>query len=210
MSTPWETDLSVYDDDAALLEGLRRRDRFACACMLKRHGPRLYRLARQVVGDADEAEDVLQEALIRGCDRIDDFSGASSLGTWLHRIVLNTALMHLRRRRRDPVLLAPAGDEPAALVPEGLIDREAEPGGEVLSGELREMVERALLALPDTLRSAFVLREIEGLSTSEAARLLGITDSALKVRLHRARHALRDALAPYLQHSAAPETRTTA
>jgi RNA polymerase sigma-70 factor (ECF subfamily) len=209
MIAPWETDLSVYADDAALLAGLRRHDRFACACMLKRHGPRLYRLARQVVGDADEAEDVLQEALIRGCDRIDDFTGASSLGTWLHRIVLNTALMHLRRRRRDPVALEP-DDELAARVPEGLIDRDTEPGGEVLAGELRELLEQAVLALPDTLRSAFVLREVEGLSTSEAARLLGIGESALKVRLHRARLALRDALTPYLEQGAMAETETTA
>lgn len=198
MSRPWDTDLSIYDDETALLDGLRRGDRFACSCMLKRYAPRLYRLSLQLVGDPDEAEDVLQEAFIRGCDRIDGFTGASSLGTWLHRIVVNTALMHLRKRGRDAVALPEAEPGQPEPVVEGLIDRDAEPGGEVLSRELIERIEQAVLTLPDSLRTAFVLRDLEGLSTREAATALGISESALKVRLHRAHAALRIALSPYI------------
>lgn len=202
MSKPWHTDLSVYDDEEALLEGLRRRDRYACSCMIKRHGPRLYQLALQLTGDADEAEDVLQEAFIRSCDRIDDFAGQSSLGTWLYRITLNTALMHLRRRKRDATTLVDPEDDAPHLVPEGLIDHTEEPGSTALTSELRNRIDKAILELPDTLRAAFVLREIEGLSTRDAADALDISESALKVRLHRARQALRTALAPYVEDTA--------
>jgi RNA polymerase sigma-70 factor, ECF subfamily len=205
VSRAWSIDLSIYPDEAALLEGLRERDRYACSCMLKRFGPRMYRVALQITGDEDEAEDVLQEALIRSCERIDDFEGLSALGSWLHRITVNTALMHLRRRKRGINRVTSFEDDPATQTLNTLIDPQAEPGEELLSLELREEVERAVLGLPDTLRTAFVLREIEGFSTQESAGLLGIGESALKVRLHRARHALRDALTPYLRTATTAE-----
>ena len=198
MSKPWDLDLTVYDDDAALLEGLRRRDRYACSCMLKRHAPRLYHLALQLTNDPDEAEDILQEAFIRSCDRIDDFKGLSSLGTWLHRIVLNTALMHLRRKKPDLVRSDVFDLEPADLSPGDMRVEQSEPVRELDSKELREQIEHAVLDLADTLRTVFVLREIEGLNTVETASALGITESAAKVRLHRARMALRESLAPYV------------
>jgi RNA polymerase sigma-70 factor, ECF subfamily len=173
--------------------------------MLKRFGPRLYRVALQMTGDPDEAEDVLQEALIRACERIADFEGFSALGTWLHRITVNTALMHLRRRKSGLGPVAPLEIDSDTPAPQTLIDLHTEPSKELLSHELRAEVERAVLDLPDTLRTAFVLREIEGFSTQESAALLGIGESALKVRLHRARHALRDALTPYLQAATTSE-----
>ena len=210
MSKPWDIDLSVYDDEDTLLEGLRRKDRFACSCMLKRYAPRLYRLALQLTGDPDEAEDVLQEAFIRSCDKIDDFEGLSSLGTWLHRIVVTTGLMHLRRRKAASAHIT--ADDDNASVADTVADIARDPGGELLGMELREQVDRAVLALPDSLRAAFVLREIEGLSTREAAEALGIGESALKVRLHRARLALRETLTPYVERNldAVPNTEATA
>ncbi|MEZ4564157.1 MAG: RNA polymerase sigma factor [Thermomicrobiales bacterium] len=187
---PWEIDLTVYDDESELLAGLRRGERMACTCLLKRHAPRLYRLARQLMGDADEAEDVLQEAFINACARIGEFEGRSSLGTWLHRIVRNTALGRLRARARragsfsqDEAELAAVPDNSAALEEQ------------VLAQELGARVEQAILTLPASTRAAVVLRDIEGLSTAEAAAELGISESALKVRLHRARQHLRAALA---------------
>ena len=196
MEKPWEIDLTVYDDEAELLAGLRRGDRMACTCLLKRFAPRLYRLAFQLTGEADEAEDVLQESFIQACANIDTFAGRSGLGTWLHRIVLNTALMHLRRRQsRNTHLISP--DRTQAQLLE-IVAPAAEPSSEVMAQELRAVVDQALLALPDTLRAAFVLRDIEGMSTKAAAEALGISESALKVRLHRAHLAMRGALAPYL------------
>jgi RNA polymerase sigma-70 factor (ECF subfamily) len=190
MVKPWETDLSIYADETTLLQGLQRKDREACTCLLKRFGPRLYRLAQQLMGDPDEAEDVLQEGFIQACAHIDDFAGRSGLGTWLHRIVRNAALGRLRRKALATAPL-PAHDTATSAAQAVLVDREAEPGEAVLARERGEVLERAILDLPDALRAAFVLREIEGMSTRDAASALGITESALKVRLHRARLALR-------------------
>lgn len=198
-SKPWETDLSVYPDEAALLAGLRGRERDACSCMLKHHGPHLYRLALRLTGDADAAEDVLQEAFIRSCARIDTFQGLSSLGTWLHRIVVTSALMHLRAAPQRH------STNQDAVPLDSLTDTHATPDAEVLTTELREQLERAVLALPDTLRTAFVLRELEGMSTADAAATLGISTAALKVRLHRARAALRTELSrPFADNDALP------
>lgn len=197
MIKTWETDLAVYSDEGELLTGLRRRDRLACTCLLKRFAPRLYRLALQLTGSADEAEDVLQEGLIQACSKIDTFEGRSGLGSWLHRIVLNAALMRLRRK--TPTII-PWAEEPEGegVAPPLLVDWAGDPGHQVLSLELQAVLDRAILALPPTLRAALVLRDIEGLSTEEAATALGVSEAALKVRLHRARLALRASLAPYL------------
>lgn len=196
---PWEIDLAVYDDETALLDGLRRRERLACTCLLKQYAPTLYRLAFRLVGEADEAEDVLQESFIRACEHIADFEGRSGLGTWLHRIVLNTALMRLRRKAPDQIRLDEGRPDGSVGLADRLADALPGPSDEALTAELQAQVERALLALPDTLRAAFVLRDIEGLSTREAAEALGIGESALKVRLHRAHQALRAPLAAYLR-----------
>jgi RNA polymerase sigma-70 factor (ECF subfamily) len=194
MVKPWETDLSVYADEATLLEGLRRKDREACTCLLKHFAPRLYRLALQLMGDPDEAEDVLQEGFIQACAHIDGFEGRSGLGTWLHRIVRNAALGHLRRKSPATATLV-SNDTDANAMREVLVDPGEGPGEAVLARERGDVLERAIMALPDGLRTAFVLRDLEGMSTKEAAQALGITESAVKVRLHRARAALRASLA---------------
>lgn len=205
---PWEIDLTIYGTEQELLDGLRRRDRMACTCLLKQYMPRLYRLAMQVTGDEQDAEDALQEGFIQACSRVDSFGGrgGSSLGTWLYRIVLNSALMHLRKRKSGTISISQGSEQGEA---EGrgrsegadldLPDPLASPGEQLLSRELRETIDRAILQLPDSLRTAFVLRDVEGLSTAEAAAMLDIGESALKVRLHRARTALRESLTPYLQ-----------
>ena len=206
MSRPWEIEQTIYRDEADLLEGLRRRDRMACTCLLKRFAPRLYRLALQISGNPDDAEDIIQESFIQACNHLDNFEGRSGLSTWLHRIVLNAALMQLRKR--GPVSgLHPEWDESrtaqvsaqrvgAAGAGDPSTDRVL---SQVLSQELRETIDRAILLLPDALRAAIVLRDVEGLSTAETAQALGITESAVKVRLHRARLALRRSLTPYLE-----------
>lgn len=187
---PWEIDLTIYDDEQELLAGLQRGERMACTCLLKRYAPRLYRLALHLMGDADEAEDVLQEAFINACAHIGAFEGRSSLFTWLHRIVRNTALGRLRSQsRRDGRLTHDEAE--LAAVP----DSAAEPDDHVVTTELGALLEQAILALPSSTRAAVVLRDIEGLSTAEAAEELGISESALKVRLHRARQSLRAVLA---------------
>lgn len=202
MEKPWEIDLSVYDDETALLAGLREHDRLACTCLLKWFAPRLYRLALQLTASSDEAEDVLQEGFIKACKEIESFEGRSSVGSWLHRIVLNAGLMRLRKRVPETISLVEQPDENHSIHPPALQNWDSEPGQELVSLELREMIEQAIMALPPALRAAVVLRDIETLSTAEAAASLGIGESALKVRLHRGRQALRNALMPYLEEHA--------
>lgn len=197
MDKPWNVDLTIYPDEAELLAGLRRHDRFACTCLLKRFAPRLDRVAAQLMGSRDEADDVLQEAMIQACARVDSFEGRSGLGSWLHRIVVNAALMRLRQRRSAPRSLdappAPDAPPPAEAVAGG-----PAPDQRMLIRELGDELDQAIRRLPETLRTAVVLRDIEGLSTREAAEALQIGESALKVRLHRAHAALRLAMQPYL------------
>lgn len=202
MQKPWEVDIQIYDDEPQLLAGLRRGDKIACTCLLKRFAPRLYRVAVHLMGDAEEAEDVLQDSFIQACGHMSDFEGRSGLGSWLHRIVVNTALMRLRRKQPAHISLDEQPHEAERPVSMALTDTTTEPAREVLGAELRTALEQALLTLPHTLRAAFVLREIEGLSTKDAAAALGIAEPALKVRLHRARLALRAALASYMATTA--------
>lgn len=192
-------DLSVYADEQALLAGLLAGEKQACACLVKRYSSQMYAVALRIVGDANDAEEVLQEAFISACTKIGGFEGRSKLSTWLYRVTTNAALMHLRKRREETISL----DEPKWLDDGYSLPREfgawsVEPGELALSQELRQTMEQAVLELPMTLRSTFVLRDIQGLSTEETAEALGITPGAVKVRLHRARLQLRERLTAYL------------
>ncbi len=204
MEHPWEIDLTVYDSEAALLEGLRQRDRHACTCVLKWFMPRLYQLALRMTGNADEVEDVVQEGFIKACAQIDRFEGRSGLGSWLYRIVLNTALMHLRQQKASDLHRMPPTAEDMVPAVERVPDGADDPGDQLLAVELRAQIDTAIQALAPALRAAFVLRDLEGLSTAEAALALGISEAALKVRLHRARLAVRAALVGYLAEAAPP------
>lgn len=193
-----EIDLDIYPDEAALLAGLKRNDPEACACMIKQYAPRVYAIAIRMVNDRDEAEEVLQETFISACKNINKFEGRSALGTWLHRIATNAALMHLRKRKNREVSL----DAPLEMHGGDDVYREVQdwafsPDDHAMNSETRDMLEKAISELPETLRIVFILREIEGYSTEETANILGISVSAAKVRLHRARLRLRQSLAPY-------------
>jgi len=198
-----EIDLDIYPDEAALLEGLKRGDPEACACMIKQYAPRVYAIAIRMVNDPNEAEEVLQETFISACKNINKFEGRSALGTWLHRIATNAALMHLRKQKNREVSLdAPiemhGGDDVYREVQDWAIT----PDDHAMNSETRAVLEQAISELPETLRTVFILREIEGYSTEETANILGISVSAAKVRLHRARLRLRESLAPYFTQPA--------
>ncbi len=193
-----EIDLSIYADEAQLLEGLRRHDPDACTCLMKRFSSLLYAQALRLVGDPDEAEGVLQTGLIKACQKLDGFEGRSGLGSWLYRIVTNEALMLLRQRTPRVALDDVAETIQPDDIPHNMGAWPADPAHLALGSELREQLEAALVALPERLRVVFVLREIQGLSTEETATTLGLGESAVKVRLHRARLRLRETLAGYL------------
>jgi len=189
---PWDIDLTVYQDDRELLAGLRQGEELACTCFMKWYAPSMTRLALRMVGDPDEAEGIIQESFITACAKMDSFRGESALRTWLHRIVVNTALMRLRKRRPERLQIDPS-DEGTQL-PLMLVNNAEEPLEAVLDRELGDELSQAIMQLPETLRTALVLRDLEELSTREAAEALDISESALKVRLHRARAALREKL----------------
>jgi RNA polymerase sigma-70 factor (ECF subfamily) len=191
-------ELAIYGDEAELLAGLRRHDPDACACLLKRYAPLVYARALRLTGDPDEAEGVLQTTFIKVCAALPSFDGASSLSTWIYRIATNEGLMLLRKRRPQVTL-----DEVAeSLQPDALPAQHQSWGPDplraALDGELRAEIEQAVAALPEAMRLVVLLRDVEGLSTEEAAARLGISPGAVKVRLHRARQRLRDLLAAYV------------
>jgi RNA polymerase sigma-70 factor (ECF subfamily) len=192
-------DLSVYASEAALLDGLRAGEPDACTCLVKRFAPLVYAKALRMVADPDEAEGVLQLTFIKACEKMGTFEGRSGLGTWLYRIATNEALMQLRRRHSALVTLETLDEmiQPADL-PQNLHAWPIDPARAALNAELHGQLEHALAALPLSLRAVFVLREIEGLSTDETAAALDLGESAVKVRLHRARLRLRELLAGYL------------
>ena len=195
--TGLQIDLDIYPDEAALVQALQNGETDACACMLKQFAPRVYAVAMRMMGDPDEAEEVLQETFISACKNIQRFEGRSALNTWLH-------LMRLRKRKNKEVSLDnPIESLDGDDIPRQIEDWDYYPADLALNSETRDVLEQAIATLPDTLRSVFVLREIEGYSTAEVAEMLDISVSAAKVRLHRARLRLRELLTPYFSEPTA-------
>jgi len=195
---------SKYMDDTVLteddidLEALQAGDRQVFAQVVDLYADRLYNLALKITGHPQDAEDVLQEALINAFRHIDSFEGRSQIGTWLYRITYNTALMRQRKKRPATVSM----DEPLKLdggdmVPRQFFDWCCLPERDLLSGEALDYMQEAIQRLPESLKPVFVLRDIEGLSTAETGEVLDLSESAVKSRLHRARLFLREELTTY-------------
>ncbi len=190
--------ITVYDDEEQLLEGLRHHDPDACTCLVKRFAPLVYARAMRLVSDPDEAEGILQTTFIKACNAIGNFDGTSGLGTWLYRIATNEGLMHLRSRRQALAIDAMADTLQPEDMPGNRMAWPEDPLRSTLDSELRTQIEAAIAELPESLRLVVTLRDMEGLSTEETAEHLGISVGAVKVRLHRARLRLREALAAYM------------
>jgi RNA polymerase sigma-70 factor, ECF subfamily len=191
-------DLSIYADEEQLLAGLRRHEPDACTCLVKRFAPLVYARALRLLGDPDEAEGALQTTFVSACAKLDSYEGRGGLGTWLYRIATNEALMQLRRTRPQVSLDAMADTLGPDDLPRQLQPWPDDPAALALDHELASQLEAALQRLGEGLRVVFVLRELQGLSTEETAAALGLGESAVKVRLHRARLRLRELLANYL------------
>jgi RNA polymerase sigma-70 factor (ECF subfamily) len=191
----------AFADEAELLEGLRAGDSAAYRRFVDSNSANVYNLALKLLGDEQEAEDVLQETFLSAFRAIDRFEGRSKLSTWLYRIAYNASLMHLRKRERMTIfsLDRPYGDEEheGQSPARHLVDWSAVPDDQLLTAEARREMDRAIAELPESLRSTFALRDIQGLSGAETAEVLGITVQAVKNRLHRARLRLRGQLSTY-------------
>jgi RNA polymerase sigma-70 factor (ECF subfamily) len=183
--------------ESALVARLRGGEDDAYHELLRIHGGRLLAVARRLMRNEEDARDCLQDGLLSAFRSIDGFEGEAKLGTWLHRIVVNACLMRLRARKRKPEELTDpqllefdrygfriGPTEMAPTSADELLERE----------EVREQVRKGIDDLPENYRIVLVLRDIEELSTAETAEMLGMTPSAVKVRLHRARLALRKQL----------------
>ena len=185
-------------DESALIESLRRCEPDSFTRLFEAYSDRIYRLAVRFLNDPNESEEIVQDTFLTICEKIDSFEGRSKLGTWIYRIAANHALMRLRSRKRSgPSLDDEASDVDEAIMPGLLNDWSQAPESITANTESIAEMERAIAELPDSLRTAFVLRDLEELSTEEAAETLGISAGALKVRLHRARLLLRERLSGY-------------
>ena len=189
----------AYDemDDTELAALARKGELVVFRTIMQRHNRRLYRVARGVLGDDADAEDVVQETYVRAFEHLAHFRGESSLGTWLTRIAINEALG--RRRKRRPAvdianldMLNEQGEVRVLIFPG--IRAAGNPETDASRAEVRRLLERAVDELPEPFRIVFVMREIEQMSVDETASQLEIRPETVKTRLHRARRLLREAL----------------
>jgi RNA polymerase sigma-70 factor (ECF subfamily) len=192
----------TWPDEPGWVARLRSGDETAFEKLVRAEAPRLLRVARRFLPLEEDARDAVQDTFVSAFRSIERFEEGSRLSTWLHRIMINACLMKLRARRRRP-----EGNIESLLPayrPDGHQTRPSEPW----TASVEEMVQRTETAklvrdrieqLPDTYRIVLIMRDLEEMSTEETARILGITPNAVKVRLHRARQALRTLLDPHMR-----------
>jgi RNA polymerase sigma-70 factor (ECF subfamily) len=193
-------------DEAALLAALRQGSEQAFERLVREHTGHLLAVARRMLGNEADAADAVQQAFLSAFKSLDSFSGESRLSTWLHRIVVNACLMKLRTDRRRPAtpiedLLPKFKDDGHQLNPAR--NWKPIPESVIQASEVGERVREAIAELPDSLREVLILRDVEEIDTRAAAAHLGISESAVKTRLHRARQALRELLDPYFRETSA-------
>jgi RNA polymerase sigma-70 factor (ECF subfamily) len=172
----------VIEGDTALFELLMRR-----------HNQRIYRVARAILRDDTEAEDVMQDTYVRAYQHLNQFEGRAKFSTWLTRIAVHESLARAERRGRFEPFTSDDSNfdgDPMAYVP----SKDRSPEQMASNRELGDLLETAILALPETYRTVIIMRDIEEMTTAETAEVLGITEENVKVRLHRARTLLRDEL----------------
>ena len=188
--------------EAALLAGLRAGSDDAYETLVRTNSTRLLTVARRILRSDEDARDALQEAFISAFKALPRFEGQARLSTWLHRIVVNTALMKLRSRKRRPeepietLLPGYKADGHQAIEP---VEWSDSADVALEKAETRAFVRARISKLPENYRTVLLVRDIEQMTTPEAADALGITENAVKIRLHRARLALRTLIDPRLR-----------
>jgi RNA polymerase sigma-70 factor, ECF subfamily len=197
------------DTNMISLESLKAGDREAFARLVDETSGHIYRVALQILGDEQDAEDVLQETYIKAFRSLPDFEGRSSLTTWLYRIAVNEALMMVRKRKSQAISVEESNsfDAEAESDRMEIVDWCCLPEGELLSSESRRFLDRAVQALPANLRVVFVMRDLEGLSIQDTAEALGLSENNVKTRLLRARLRLRQELSVYFGGKIQEESR---
>jgi RNA polymerase sigma-70 factor (ECF subfamily) len=188
--------------ERGLVARLRAGEDAAYSELVRENGGRMLAVARRMLRSEEDARDAVQDAFLQAFRGMDRFEATARLSTWLHSIVINACLMRLRSRRRKPEEsieeLLPKFYADGHRIDPGRPWREVDPAEE---GELRRLVRACIEKLPEIYRTVLLLRDIDGLTTEEAAGALGIKADAVKMRLHRARQALRTLLDPHLSES---------
>jgi RNA polymerase sigma-70 factor, ECF subfamily len=184
-----ENDLLVRfkssDPDSALTE------------LFEAYADPIYRLAVQLLGDPHAAEDVVQETFVSALTHRETFEGRSKLSSWLYRIAYNAALGRLRARHEEPLPEEEPDDDAPVPLPRSLVEWTMTPEQMQADSEAADYMQKAIQALPLKYRVVFYLRDMDDQSTEQTAEVLGLTETAVKVRLHRARLALRETLSGY-------------
>ncbi len=196
--------VNIQASDQQLIQAAAKGNKAAFSLLVKRYEETVYKFSYKVCRDKDKAEEALQDTFISMYRSLHSFDGRSKLSTWLYRIVTNNCLMGRRRRKMDELLEsydAPSVTEEGALshhVPHW----NETPADVLIQNELHTVMDKAIQKLPKDYRVVFVLRDVEGNSTEETAKILGISVEATKSRLRRARAFLRDQLDPYMTSEA--------
>lgn len=182
-----------------LIKAAKSGDQSALAKLVQEYSPKIYNLALRIMRNEEDAEDVLQETFLIMVKKLPSFRGDSSLYTWLYRIGTNIALGKLREKKHLDTQIAVDGPEFDNLRGLGIADWPEHLEEEFDNQAFQECLKHAMNDLPDHYRAVFVLRDLENLSTRESAKILGITEANVKVRLMRARLYLRDQIAFHLK-----------
>jgi RNA polymerase sigma-70 factor, ECF subfamily len=194
-SAPLPHSAAAASADADLVRRALARDGMAFRTIMERYNRRLYRIARGILRNDSEAEDVVQEAYVSAFAHLASFRGESSLATWLSRITINEALGRLRRERAAVDLAVVEAQRPEAqIIPFPQSGTSTDPERTMAQREILQLVERATDNLPEMFRIVFVTRVIEGMSVEETAELLGLRPETVKTRLHRARRLVGEQL----------------
>ena len=189
-----------HNDELALVERARAGDPAAFSDLVQRYERKVYRLAKHITQNDEDAEDVLQESFMKAYTHLDSFQGDSKFYTWLVRIAVNEALMKLRKRKSDrTVSLDEPQDTGEDLMVREIAVWEDDPEKKYSRDELADILSQAVDSLKPSFRTVFVLRDIEELSTEDTAEALGISIPAVKSRLLRARLQLREKLTRYFR-----------
>jgi RNA polymerase sigma-70 factor, ECF subfamily len=161
--------------------------------LIEGYTDRLFSIALRITGSVEDAEDATQDAVLSAYQNWTQFRGDARGSTWLYRILVNAALQHVRRRTPENALTATGYDEAS------VVDWSEDLTRRVEDADLRDMLEQGIALLPEELRVALVLRDVQGLSTADSATILEVSEAALKSRLHRARVLLRQWVASHLE-----------
>jgi RNA polymerase sigma factor (sigma-70 family) len=195
MAIPIKERQPLTDDDAALVERIRAGDSSAFEVLMRRHNRRLYRLARAVLKDDNEAEDALQEAYLYAWRAMAQFRGEAALSTWLSRLVLNECFGRVRRTARRHNIIPMVSSNTDVDMSNMAADEAVRPDKILARTQIRAVLERTLDELPESFRLVFILRSVEELSVEETAQTLGIPEATVRSRHFRAKSLLRESLA---------------